>query len=357
MTSHLKSQSRRTAARSLLITAVLAGCSGGGAQPSTDEAAPAVVGAQTSVVSTRPFTETMSAIGTVQPRVGHVATLSSSVQGRVIRILVSVGDRVAAGQPLIELDSAVPYAIARSAEAAVTAATLNEDRSRRLVLEGISPRREVEQATADLARSRAELITARRQAELTTVRAPIAGAVTRMTTTIGATVDVAQPLVEIADPSMVDIVLSTTAHDAARIRLGAPVSLLSGEGTAREHLGTGRVMDIGAAIDTATRTVPVRIQVQSILRPLRIGEAVLGDIQLVRQDDAIAVSIVALVPDGDGFKVFVVDSQGVAVSRAVQIGARTDSVVEIVSGLTAGLRIVTTGAYGVTDGARVVPLP
>ncbi len=343
--------------RPLLLAAVLAGCAVGGAKSTADEAVPAVVGARTVVVSARPFVETITAIGTIQPRVGHVAVLSSSVQGRVARVLVSAGDRVSPGQSLIELDSAVLAASARSAEATVTAATLNEERSRKLVQEGILPRRDAEQATAELARARAELITARRQAELATVRAPIAGAVTRIATTIGATVDVAQPLIEIADPSIVDIVLSTTAHDAARIRPGASVSLRSGDGPPGEPLGIGQVMDVGAAIDTATRTVPVRIHAQSTQRPLRIGEAVLGDIELVRRSDAIVVPDIALVPDGDGFKVFVVDRHGNAVARVVEVGARSDSTVEILSGLTAGLRVVTTGAYGVTEGARVVPLP
>lgn len=357
MRTRLKSHSRRAVARSLLLAAALVGCGGGGPQPEADETVPAVVGAQASVVSTRPFTETLSAIGTVQPRVGHVASLSSSVQGRVARILVATGDRVTPGQRLIELDSSVLAAIARGAEAAVTAATLNEERSRRLVQEGISPRRDFEQATAELARSRAELITARRQAELTTVRAPIAGVVTRMATTIGATVDIAQPLVDIADPSMVDIVLSTTARDAARIPPGASVSLRSGEGATGEVLGTGRVLDVGAAIDTVTRTVPVRIQAQSIRRPLRIGEAVLGDIELVRHADAVVIPDVALVPYGDSFKVFVVDAHDIATARTVTVGAQSDSLVEILSGLTAGLRIVTIGAYGVTEGARVVAQP
>jgi hypothetical protein len=62
----------------------------------------------------------------------------------------------------------------------------------------------------------------------------------------------------------------------------------------------------------------------------------------------------ALVPDGEGFKVFVVDSAGVAHARPVTVGVRTGTLVEIVNGVAAGERVVTYGAYGVDDGAKVV---
>ena len=71
---------------------------------------------------------------------------------------------------------------------------------------------------------------------------------------------------------------------------------------------------------------------------------------------AIVVPIEALVPEGEEFKVFVVDAAGTARARAVTVGARTDKVAEITSGLTAGERIVTYGAYGIEDSAKVVPL-
>ena len=62
----------------------------------------------------------------------------------------------------------------------------------------------------------------------------------------------------------------------------------------------------------------------------------------------------ALVPTGEGFKVFVVDAEGIAVSRAVQIGGRTDHAAWITGGVKEGERIVTVGAYGVDDSTKVV---
>jgi len=67
------------------------------------------------------------------------------------------------------------------------------------------------------------------------------------------------------------------------------------------------------------------------------------------------VPLEALVPDGEDFKVFVVDNAGTAHERKVSVGGRTDKIAEITQGLTAGERVVTYGAYGVSDSAKVVP--
>ena len=71
---------------------------------------------------------------------------------------------------------------------------------------------------------------------------------------------------------------------------------------------------------------------------------------------AIVIPNDALVPEGEAFKVFVVDAEGVAHAREVKVGGKSDAGVEIVEGLKAGERIVTHGAYAVSDSAKVQPL-
>ena len=66
------------------------------------------------------------------------------------------------------------------------------------------------------------------------------------------------------------------------------------------------------------------------------------------------VPVSALVPSGDRFQVFVVDSGGTAHTRAVTVGARNASLAEILEGLSAGETVVTTGAYGIEDGTKIV---
>jgi RND family efflux transporter MFP subunit len=177
-----------------------------------------------------------------------------------------------------------------------------------------------------------------------------------MTAVLGASVDSNQPLVEIADPSALDLLYNVTPADAARIRPGAKVTLTAGQSATGEALGVATVADVGGAVDSASRSVPIRAQAPTTRRPLRIGETVYGQIAVVTRPSAVIIPLEALVPEGDGFKVFVVDAGGIAHARPVSVGGRTDTVAEILTGLTAGERIVTYGAYGVEDSVKIAPL-
>lgn len=335
----------------LIGVACLGACGGHGAGASADTTAVATVAATVVPVQVQPFAETITALGVVEPRAGHVATLGAPAPARVAAVLVSTGDHVQRDQPLVRFDASGFDAATRSANAAVIAAQQAQGREQRLVREGIAARKDLEQADADLARARADSVAAWRVADRATLRAPIAGVVTRMTASLGADVDATQPLVEIADPSALDVVLTVTPELAAQVHAGAVVSLFSGTTTA---VGRGTVTDVAGAVDSATRGVPLRVRVESTRRLLRLGESLSGKIVTATLPHAITVPVLALVPAGDGFQVFVVDNAGIAHATPVAVGGRTESVAEITHGLAPGDRVVSVGAFGVDDGAKIV---
>lgn len=337
------------------IAALLSACKGGADAGDSEKAPQAVVGVQTVTVTKGPFTETLGAIGTVVPRPGHIAALSAPQPARVTRVFVASGQHVTQGEPLVELDQTPFRAATEAAEATLAAAEKANERQQRLSSEGIVPRKDADQAAADAAKARADAANARRAEQLSIVRSPIGGIVTHLAAVLGSTADVAQPLVEVADPSALDILLSVTPDDAGRIRQGAKVTLAAGQNATGEPLGVGSVVDVGGTIDSASRSVNVRVQAPTTRRPLRISETVFGNIAVAVHPNAITVPLEALVPEGEDFKVFVVDAAGVAHERKVSVGGRTDKVAEITQGLTAGEHVVTYGAYGVSDSAKVVP--
>lgn len=342
------------------LLALLAACRGGSAAgDAADEAGqgpvvPAVVGARTARATMHPFTQTIDAIGTVAARPSAFAALSAPAPTRVARIFVAVGERVRRGQPLVEFERAPFDAAARSAEATLAGAERAAERARRLADEGIAPRKEVEQAAVDLAQARAALVTARRAQELATLRAPIAGVVTALGAALGESADPNVPMVAVADPSALDVVLAVTPGQAAAIRAGDSVMLGAGATPGGEPLGTATVTSVAVTVDSAARSVAVRAHAARPTRPLRIGETVFGRIAVAVHPNAVAVPLPALVPQGEGFRVFVVDRDGIAHARPVTVGARSESEAEITSGLRAGEVVVTYGAYGVQDSAKIV---
>lgn len=315
---------------------------------------PAQVSAGTDTVQVSAFNETLNAVGSVVARVGHIAMLSAPAPTRVTRLLVTVGDRVKKGAEVIELEQPSFDAALASAEAALAAAERAAERARRLVEAGVAPRKDADLAAADLAAARLNALNARRTRELSHLRSPINGAVTRLNTVLGASVDAGQPLIEIADPSMLDVVLHVSPSEADHVRIGASVTLHEQSGTNAPVVGAGRVADIGAVVDSASRGVAVRVMVTSSKRTLRLGEALAGDVAVAVHEKAVSVPDAALVPSGESYHVFVVDTASVAHVREVKIGGRAGGRVWISEGLAAGEVVVTTGAYGVDDGSRVL---
>src|SRR4051812_40121755 len=320
----------------------------------SSEDASALVQVKTAVAVVQPFAEMINSIGSVSARSGHIASLSAPAPARIATVYVSQGQKVSAGAPLVAFEQAPFVAAAQSAEAGLTAAEQNYARARRLADAGIVPRKDAEQAATELAQARATAAVARRAAQLATLRTPISGVVTKLAAPLGGSVDVTQPVVEVADLTALDIVFNVSPSDAARIPPGASVTLGAGESAKGEPLGVGHIIDVGGAVDTTTRSVSVRAQAPPTARPLRIGETIFGQIATAVHPRAIVVPVAALVPEGDAFKVFVVSTGNIVRERKVTVGRRTEGSAEIVSGLAAGERVVTEGAYGLEDSVKVV---
>lgn len=316
--------------------------------------APTAVAVKTVVVTPGTFNETVGAIGSVQSRPGHSAILSAPAPTRIAQLNVAIGQRVTPGSALIVFDQTVFREAAKSAEAKLSAALHAYDRAKSLNAEGISPRKDVEQAAADLASARADAAGARRSAQLSVLHSPISGVVTRVSASLGASVDANQPLVEIADPSATEALLGLSPADAAKVKIGNVVDLRAGQSASGEPLGIGKVIDVGAMVDSATRNVSVRVSIPAATRVLRIGETIYGDVSIATRSTVMSIPSDALVPEGDGFRVFVVDAKNIAHARTVTVGVREPGRVEIKSGLAAGERVVTYGAYGLDDGSTVV---
>jgi membrane fusion protein, multidrug efflux system len=336
-----------------LAVVTLVACKSGSTDDKKD--AEAVVNAQTATAKLALFTETVTAIGTVMPRPGHYAELSAPAPTRVAHIFVAAGDVVHEGDPLVEFERAPFDAAAQSAQTSLSNAERAAQRAERLAQAGIMARKDADQAEADLAQAKANAVTAERAQQLATLRSPITGTVTRMSAILGASADASQPVVAVADPAALDIVFSLSPDDGALVRPNSAIVLTSGRTAQGESLGQGQVASIGATVDSSSRGVLVRARLAHPVRALRIGETVFGRIAVAVHPQAVVIPVQALVPDGDGLKVFVVES-GHGLARKVSVGGRNESDAEITDGLKAGEVVVTVGAYGMEDSAKVIPM-
>jgi membrane fusion protein (multidrug efflux system) len=344
--------------RALSVMAALLSSACGGKKEEKAEAKP-VVAANTVTAGVESFTRTISAIGTVVARPDRYAALSAPSATRIAKVHVAVGQRIAAGAPLVEFEQGPFVAAAAGTEAALSAAQKAYDRALRLANEGIVPRKDAEQAAADLAKARADAVAAERALQLSVLRSPVSGTITKLTAVLGQPADAGQVLVEIVDPSGLDAVLSLGPTDASQVLPGASVRLIAGEKPDGEDLGAGRVASVAANVDSATRAVSIRVVLPSPKRSLRLGESVYGEIATSTRR-SVVIPVEALLPGEEvgTYKVFVVDAKGTATEREVKIGGRNAEKVEIEEGLKGGEKIVSQGAFSVEDSAKVSkPVP
>jgi HlyD family secretion protein len=193
------------------------------------------------------------------------------------------------------------------------------------------------------------------EGEPTLVRAPVDGRVLRIYEECERAVTVGSPILELGDPSQLEVVVDVLSEDAARLREGAPVHLTAGP-DADTIQGVIRRIDPSAF----TKLSPLGVEEQRVDVTVGLDGAVpLGDRYRVeaslvvwQADDVIRVPTSALFRTEDGWGVFVVED-GRAAARAVEVGERGRRQAEVLSGLFAGDVVVLYPSGDVEDGVRV----
>jgi len=216
--------------------------------------------------------------GTLKP--WRDADVGFETQGRLVRIGVSVGDKVSEGQVLAFLDNSRAVAQVGQAESGVRAAEANlalaQDtlkRTEALAAQKAIPEAQAEQARQQVALMKAQLEgahastkLAKTGAGLSTAVAPFAGIVTRAPTGIGSIVNPGVPLIHIEDTSRFRLSATVGEEDVPLIAQGATVKIVY-----REHSVDGKVIAIVPSLDQATRRAPVEIEVPNDGRLLGWG--------------------------------------------------------------------------------------
>jgi RND family efflux transporter MFP subunit len=222
---------------------------------------------------TRQLQDTIEIHGTIAPMPDRDALIAAQVPGRILRVLVREGDRILRGQALARIDDAALRDQAKQAEAQVararaesTLAGSSRARTERVFERGIAARQELDESVARLSTAEATLAEARASAEIinrqlnrAVVSSPLAGVVLRVFRKSGELVDGtgATPIVEVGDPSRLELVGTATAADLVQSRVGAPASI-EVPAIAKLHL-LGVVAAVSPAIDRVTGLGVVRV--------------------------------------------------------------------------------------------------
>jgi membrane fusion protein (multidrug efflux system) len=265
---------------------------------------------------------------------------------------VQVGQQVGRGQHLLTVDAPDLQAQARSARAQAIAAKQNADRQRELFQAGVSSQKQVQEADAAATAAEAAAHAAESLLSRTNVTAPISGAVQAITVNAGERVSSGVPLIQVVNGRVLTIVATVPAPVLARLRVGMPATI-SIEGA--PDTVEGSVQGISPAVDTVSNAGTVVISLRRFPPTFRPGAGATARVVTSVHQNALTVPDSAVVVLGSTPTVFVVQPDSTVKAHPVEIRVRSGGRVEIAGDLKRGDRVVTTGAYGLSDGMHVVP--
>lgn len=344
----------------LLPAMILLAACGGDIPPGRTAAEPAVVkGLAIVAVGSEALPAAHPLVGTVESR--DRAVLAARLDGRVERLHVRAGDRVAAGALLLtfadtpagarltEAESAHRAVEARLALAEQTLARYEKLRAS----EAVTPQEydraagEAQQARGAAQAAAAAVAQARTVAGYARVTAPFAGTVATTAVETGATVMPGTPLLTLDRAGGWQARLAVPESLAGRLRPGAPLQV---EVPALGASFAATVGEVEPAADPASRAFLIKADLPDDPR-LSAGLFARG-VHAGAASDRLLLPAAALITRGQLTGVYVVED-GRLRWRLVKTGRAVGERLEVLSGLTAGEQVVAGGAERAVSGARV----
>lgn len=332
--------------------------------------------------------------------------IASPTNAVLRRIELEVGDSVGVGDPVAFLEPPSASALdprsrseaeariesaraalraaeerARAADIELRRATAERERIERLHATGSATRQaleagvaaaetaaaEKESAAAQVEAAKSELAAARaavqedgsRSARPGVLRSPVSGRVLAVHQVSAGPVSAGQPLVDVGDTRRLEVRVDVLSEDAVRIHPGTRVLLEDWGGEGPLDAAVTRVDPQGFTEISSLGVEEKRVGVvAALLSPpdartgLGVGYRVLARFVVWEGTDVLQAPAAALFRRGDGWSAFVVEG-GRAVLRSVEIGQQGTLVVQVLSGLEEGDRVIVHPPNDTADGSRV----
>ena len=292
--------------------------------------------------------------------------LGFRVAGKISQRQAEMGQRVAAGAVLAQLDAADYQLAAQAAQAQVSGARTQRDlaqaefkryeglRAQNFISSAELERREatLKGAQSSLDQALAQAQNQGNQSNYTQLRADAPGVITAVEAEAGQVVAAGTPVFRLAHDGPRDAVFAVSENMVMKLQKGQLMQAVMAQGGPTLQ---GRVREISGSADPVTRTFTVKLALDAGEKvPLGATVNVLAKSLQGSQAAVIKVPTSALRQEGQNTAVWVLnEAQMTVVSQAVQVGTADGNEVVIAAGLQPGQRIVTAGVHVLTPGQKV----
>jgi RND family efflux transporter MFP subunit len=342
------------------------GCTSGPDPGAAGQAAFPPTDVKTVTLEPKPIPDSSEFVATI--RSFRSTTIQPQVEGIVRQILVRAGDRVQAGQPLLQIDPDLQQATvatiesqraAREADLAYAKQQLT--RLQRLLDAGAVSKAELEQAEASYKNAEAQMTAVQSQIRETQVQlqyyrvdAPTTGILGDISIRVGDRVTPATLITTIDQPQDLEAYVNVPLERSLSLKAGLPLELLDGAGAVA---ASNPITFVAPRADDATQSVLAKATLRQVPPGLRAMQYVRARI-IWSQEPALAIPVVAVSRLAGQHFVFVAEAaQGgfVARQKPVSLGNIVGDDYVVRGGVKAGERVIVTNVQKIGDGAPVKP--
>jgi RND family efflux transporter MFP subunit len=343
---------------------LLAGCKGDNVSASPTGMPPMPVPIM--VAEAKPVTASSEYLAMLKSR--NSTAINPQVEGQIIRIFVKSGDRVEAGDPLMQIDPLKQQATASSQEASRAAREANLklareqlERTKRLAAEGVVSKQELDQAqsTHDAALAELRALEAQVQEQHVQLRyyrvsAPLSGIVGDVPVHVGDRVTLSTVLTSIDRPGGLEAYIEVPVERALELSVGKPIQLVDSNGGV---LAQSRITFVSPAVDNTTQTILVKAAIDNPKGAFRTDQLTRARI-LWESKPAILVPVLAVARLSGQTFVFVAE-QGekslVAKQRLLRLGELIGNDYVVLEGLKPGDKVITGNTQMLGENSPVQP--
>ncbi len=321
----------------------------------------------------REMASPVEATGIVALNEDRTIRVGAFIDGRVMRVLVKVGDRVREGQALAELHTHDVHEAGANIVQARANLTQKKnqsafarnslERADRLFQAKALSRQELERARVDYESSQQDVVHAEAELERSKghlellglspdkldydapvfIRAPESGVIMQRQITTGASVNPGEHLFTISELGQLWVLAEVEEKRLAQLKVGAPVTIEVAAYPGQQF--TGSIARIGDVLNPQTRMIEVRCLVDNRMGRLKPEMYAVTRIAAGEKTRALVVPR-STIQDVDGQAVVFVAREGQTYQkRTVRTGRVEGELVEILEGLKAGEKIVSSGGF------------
>ncbi|HEU4334952.1 MAG TPA: efflux RND transporter periplasmic adaptor subunit [Candidatus Eisenbacteria bacterium] len=307
---------------------------------------------ETAAVKIQSVSDRFEAVGTIEA--GEAITVVSEIDAVVETLPFREGQPIGAGGLIAQLDDETAKAETQRAEALRDQSRVTYERVKALFDERAAAPQDLDDAAAALKVAEANLTLARERLKKTRVTAPFAGLAGSKRVSPGAYLRAGSVITDLAYIREIKVSFSAPERYLGSLQRGRQVFVSTAAFPG--HAVQGRIDVVNPVLNEATRSADIIARVPNPGGRFRPGMSADVSVILSQRAAAVTVPSEAVFSEGGQTLVYVVKPDSTVERTVLTLGTRQQNVVEVLSGVPAGARIVTAGLQKLFPGAKVIPV-